>query len=165
MDGIPTQVTSVTMGTYTNNNWIATNKTLEPGDADARRPGLPSHYNPGPAPYSPDNPGPEVVGLQPHSTMWVPFKDVISYRAYRLNNIRANVRDSENRRIGKNERRIKNLIPSLGNFDGSEPIALRKFLRALQEGFNTLRRVTAVPSGGRIRAPEGTAVRTMGLPT
>ena len=81
--------------------------------------------------------------------MWVEFKDVVSYRAYRLNNIRANVRDSENRRIGKNVRRIKNLIPSLGNFDGSEPIVLLKFLRALQEGFNIL------------RAPEGTAVRTM----
>ena len=35
MDGIPTQVPSVTPGTYTKNNWIATNKTLEPGDADA----------------------------------------------------------------------------------------------------------------------------------
>ena len=81
--------------------------------------------------------------------MWVKFKDVVSYRAYRVNNIRANVRDSENRRIGKNVRRIKNLILSLGNLDGSEPIALLKFLRALQEGFNTL------------RAPEGTAVRTM----
>ena len=44
---------------------------------------------------------------------------------------------------------IKNLIPSLRNFDGSEPIALLKFLRALQEGFNTL------------CAREGTAVRTM----
>ena len=81
--------------------------------------------------------------------MWVQFRDVVSYREYRLNNIRANVRDSETRRIGKNLRRIKNLIPSLGNFDGSEPIALLKLLRALQEGFNTL------------RAPEGTAVRTM----
>ena len=119
------------------------------GDVDTRRPGLPSHYDPGPAPYSPDNPGPEVAGLQTHSNMWVQFKDVVSYRAYRLNKIRANVRNSENRRIGKNVRRIKNLIPSLRNFDGSEPIALLIFLRTLQEGFNTL------------RAPEGTAVRTM----
>ena len=54
-----------------------------------------------------------------------------------------------NKRIGKIVRRIKNLIPSLGSFDGSEPIALLKFLLALQEGFNTL------------RAPESTAVRTM----
>ena len=131
------------------NNLIATNKTPEPGDADTRRPGLLSHCNPGPAQYSPENPGPEVAGLHPHSTMWVQFKDVVSYRAYRLNNIRATVRDSEILRIGKNVRRIKNLIPSLGKFDGSEPIALLKFLRALQEGFNTL------------RAPEGTAVRTM----
>ena len=90
-----------------------------------------------------------MAGLQRHSNMWVQFKDVVSYRAYRLNNIRANVRDSENRRIGKNVRRIKNLIPSLGNFDGSEPIALLKFLCALQEGFNTL------------HAQEGKAVRTM----
>ena len=148
-DGISTQVSSVTPGTYTKNNWIATNKTPEPGDADTRHPGLPSYYNPGPASYSPENPVPEVSGLQSHSTMWVQFRDVVSYRAYRLNNIRANVRDSENRRIGKNVRRIKNLIPSLGNFDGSEPIALLKFPRALQEGFNTL------------RAPGGTAVRTM----
>ena len=81
--------------------------------------------------------------------MWVQFKDVVSYRAYRLNNIRSNVRDSENRRIGKNVCRIKKLIPSLGNFDGSEPITLLQFLRALQEWLNTL------------RAPEGTAVRTM----
>ena len=44
---------------------------------------------------------------------------------------------------------IKNLIPSLGNFDDGEPIALLKFLGALQEGFSTL------------RAPEGTAIRTM----
>ena len=51
--------------------------------------------------YSPENPGPEVAGLQPHSTMLLQFKDVVSYRSYRLNNIRANVRDSENRRIGK----------------------------------------------------------------
>ena len=128
---------------------MATNKTSEPGDADTRTPGLPSHYNPGSAPYSPENPCRKVAGLQPLFTMWVQFKDFVSYRAYRLNNIRANVRDSENRRIGKNVRRIKNLIPSLGKFDGSEPIALLKFLRALQEGFNTL------------RAPEGTAVRTM----
>ena len=120
------------------------------GDVDTRRPGLPSHYNLGPAPYSLENPGPEVAGLQPHSTTWVQFKDVVSYRAYRLNNIRAIVRDSENQRIGKSVRCIKNLIPrKLGNFDGSEPIALLKFLRELEEGFNTL------------RAPEGTAVRTM----
>ena len=59
------------------------------------------------------------------------------------------MRDSENRRVGKNVRRIKNLIPSPGNFAGNEPIALLKFLRELQEGLNTL------------RAPEGTAVRTM----
>ena len=148
-DGIPTQVLSVTPGTTTNNNWRATNKAPEPGDADATRPGLPSHYNPGPAPYSPENPAPEVAGLQPHSTIWVQFKDVISYRAYRLNNIRANVRDSENRRRWKNVRGIKNLILSLGTLDCSEPIALLEFLRALQEEFNTL------------RAPEGTAVRTM----
>ena len=95
-DRIRTQVPSDTPGAYTNNDWIATNKTLEPGDADTRRPGLPNHYNPGPAPYSPDNPGPEVAGLQPHSTMSVQLKDVVSYRAYRLINICANVRDSEN---------------------------------------------------------------------
>ena len=147
--GIPNQVPSVTPGTYNHSGWTATNNIPESGDADARRPRLPNHYNPGPAPYSPDNPGPEVAGLQPHSTMWLQFKDVVSYRAYRLNNIRANVRDSEYKRIGKNVRRIKNLIPSLENFDGSEPTALLKFLRALKEGFNTL------------RASEGTAVRTM----
>ena len=100
-DGIPTQVPSVTPGTYTNNGWTATNKTPETGDADARRLGLPTHYNPGPAPYSPDNAGPEGAGLQPHSAMWVKFKDFVSYLAYHLNNIRANVRDSENKRIGK----------------------------------------------------------------
>ena len=61
-------------------------------------------------------------------------------------NDKDNVRDSENRRIGKNVSRIKILIPSLGNV---EPIALLKFLRTLQEGFKTL------------RAPEGTAIRTM----
>ena len=77
--------------------------------------------------------------------MWLRFKDVFSYRAYRRNKIQ----DSENKRIGKNVHRIKNLIPSLGNFDGSEPIALLKFLRALQEGFENL------------RALEGTEVRTM----
>ena len=93
-DGIPIQVPSVAPCTYTNNGRTATNKTPEPGDADARRPGLPSDCNPGPAPYSPENPGPEVAGLQPHSSMWVQFKDFVSYRAYRLNNIRANVWDS-----------------------------------------------------------------------
>ena len=79
-DGIPTEVPSVTPGMHTNNGWTATNKTPELGDADARRPGLPGHNNPRPVPYSPDSPGPEVAGLQSHSTMWVQFKDVISYR-------------------------------------------------------------------------------------
>ena len=120
-DGIPTEVPSVTPGTYTNNNWMATNKTPEPSDTDKRNPGLPSHNNPGPAPYSPENPGPEVAGLQPHSTMWVKFKEVVSYRAYRLNNIRDNVRDSGNQRIGKNMRRIKNLIPSLETSTAASP--------------------------------------------
>ena len=155
-DRIPIQVPSVAPGAYTNNGWTATNITPEPDAADVRRPaadlrrpGLPIHHNRGPAPYSPDNPDPEVAGLQPHFTMWVQFKDVLSYRAYRLHNTRANVRNSENKRIGKNVPRIKNLISPLGNFNGSEPIALLKFLRGRQEVFNIL------------QAPEGTAIRTM----
>lgn len=52
--------------------------------------------------------------------------------------MRANVHDSELKWIGKDVRRIKQLIPSLGNFEDMELIELFRFLRALQEGFNTL---------------------------
>ena len=139
MYGVQTEVPSYTPGTYTNNGWTATNKTPEPGDVDERRHALPSQYSPEPAPYSTGNRVPEVAGFQPQSTMWVQFKDVVSYWAYRLNNTLRNVRDSENKRIGKKARRIKNLIPSLGSFEGNEPIALLNFLRRLKEGLNNLR--------------------------
>lgn len=81
--------------------------------------------------------------------MWVQFKDFVPYRAYRLNNMRADVHDSDMKRIRKNVRRIKILIPSSGSVDCTELIAPLKFFRGPQEGFDTF------------LAPENTVVRNL----
>lgn len=80
--------------------------------------------------------GPFCPGVEPYSTLVTPFKYVVDYRTYRLNDTSAELSAGEAAHLFKLKRQFDALYPTLGTFAGSPAIKLLVFLRTLKEGFD-----------------------------
>jgi len=67
-----------------------------------------------------------------------PFARVVSYRSYRLNDVRVDLYHRESESISRLKRKLEGLYPALKPFTGSNPIDLLGFLSQMRDGMNTL---------------------------
>ena len=81
--------------------------------------------------------GPPHPGIPENPTMLEPFQAVVSYRAYRLNDVRAGpVPVDRLSKVGKLAAAVKGLVRENLCFDGREPIRLLAFLTDVKRGFD-----------------------------
>ena len=91
--------------------------------------------------------GPAVPGLVPLQTLQEPFRDVISYRAYRLLNIGQSLSFDEIMQMSKLGRSIQS-FPQLQAFSDAELIKLFSFLRDFKYACESL----GIHEGAAVRA-------------
>ena len=82
--------------------------------------------------------GPVSHALAEHTTMLVAFSNVMSYRMYRLNDVREHLYVNESQSVHKLKRELEGLFPTLKPFSGRNPITLLGFLAQIRDGFSTL---------------------------
>ncbi len=82
--------------------------------------------------------GPECPGLTPHRTMLDAFAKVVSYRSYRLANVRPYLHQKESENVSRLKKKVEGLFPALKPFDGKKPISILGFLSDLCTAFDTL---------------------------
>ena len=87
---------------------------------------------------------PYCPGLMQLTTLLAPFRDVISYRSYRLRNTHGEVTFCQIGIINRIKRRFDDLYPGFAPFGGSPPIRLLEFVTTLRDDFNALEASEAV---------------------
>lgn len=77
-------------------------------------------------------------GLQPMTTMLQAFSMVVEYRTYRLSNTRSEILPYESGLLHRLKKQIDGAHPTLGQYDGTEPIQLLSFLHKFVEAVNAM---------------------------